>query len=242
MLVISDRIKNILWHIIEVFIFLVIISCVWNYYSNENEINQQNLKAAQNELYEVKLKNGELLTVRDSYIATIGDLEQLLDVSKKDVNELQRQLDSKIAYISKIESNTKVEYIEVVRDSIIYVNNDPNGIITPFHYNDKWMNITGQNNIKLGESFECTTLLNEININTPLTVGLTDDYQIFVSSPNPYLNISDIDGAVLDKSKFRPRKKLINWGFQMGFGLMYDIIDNDIAVGVYCGVGAEINF
>lgn len=242
MIVISDKVKNILWHILEAVIFLVIISCVWNYYSNKNDINEQNLKAAQNELYEVKLKNGELMTVRDSYIATIDDLEQLLDISKKEAKDLQRQLDSKIAYISKIESNIKIEYIEVVRDSIVYVNNAPNNIIAPFHYNDAWMNITGQNNIKLGESFECTTLLNEININTPLTVGLTDDYQIFVSSPNPYLHISEIEGAVLDKSKFRPRKKLINWGFQVGIGPMYDIIDNDIAVGVYCGVGAEINF
>jgi hypothetical protein len=62
MLVLSDKVKNILWHILEIVIFLIILSCVWNYYSRENETNQQNLKAAQNELYEVKLKNGELLT------------------------------------------------------------------------------------------------------------------------------------------------------------------------------------
>lgn len=242
MLVLSDKIKNILWHILEIAVFLIILSCVWNYYSRENETNQQNLKAAQNELYEVKLKNGELLTVRDSYIATINDLENLLDISKNEVKDLQQKLDSKIAYISKIETNTKIEYIEVVRDSIVYVNNNPNDIIASFNYNDKWLNIRGQNNIKLGENFECNTLLNEININTPLTVGLTNDYQIFVSSPNPYIHFNEIEGAVLDKSKFRPRKKLFNWGFQMGVGPMYDIIDNDIAVGIYCGVGAEINF
>jgi hypothetical protein len=242
MLVISDKVKNILWHILEAVIFLAIISCVWNYYSNKNDINQQNLKAAQNELYEVKLKNGELMTVRDSYIATIDDLEELLDISKKEVKDIQRKLDSKIAYISKLESTTRIEYIEVVRDSIIYVNNNPDDIIAPFHYDDRWLNITGQNNIKLGETFDCTTVLNEISINTPLTVGLTNDYQIFVSSPNPYLKFNEIEGAVLDKSKFRPKKKLINWGFQVGVGPMYDILDNDIAVGVYCGIGAEINF
>ena len=185
MIIISDKVKTILWHVLELVIFLIILSCVWNYYSRENETNQQNLKAAQNELYEVKLKNGELLTVRDSYIATIDDLEHLLDISKNEVKDLQRKLDSKIAYIAKIESNTKIEYIEVVRDSIIYVNNNPNDIITSFNYNDKWLNIKGHNNIKLGENIECNTLLDEININTPLTVGLTNDYQIFVSSPNP---------------------------------------------------------
>jgi len=242
MIIISDKVKTILWHVLEVVIFLIILSCVWNYYSRENETNQQNLKAAQNELYEVKLKNGELLTVRDSYIATIDDLENLLDISKKEIKDLQRKLDSKIAYISKIETNTKIEYIEVVRDSIVYVNNSPNDIIASFNYNDKWLNIRGQNNIKLGENLECNTLLNEININTPLTVGLTNDYQIFVSSPNPYIHFNEIEGAVLDKSKLYPKKKKFNWGLQGGMGVMYDFIDRDIAAGLYLGLGAEFNF
>lgn len=241
MLVISDRLKNIFWHVIELFIFLIILSCVWNYYDKENRTNHQNLKAAQSELYEVKLKNNELLTIRDGYIATIDDLKKLLDISNKEIIELENKLNSKIAYISKIETNTKIEYIEVVRDSIIYVNNNPNDIISLFNYNDQWLNIVGQNNIKLGNTFECTTTLNEINISTPLTVGLSEDYQIFVSSPNPYLHINSIEGAILDKSKFQ-RKKIINWGFQGGLGFMYDILEQDISVGPYCGMGVEINF
>ena len=92
MLIISDKAKTILWHVLEIVIFLIILSCVWNYYSRKNETNQQNLKAAQNELYEVKLKNGELLTVRDSYIATIDDLENLLDISKNEVKDLQKKI------------------------------------------------------------------------------------------------------------------------------------------------------
>ena len=72
-----------------------------------------------------------------------------------------------VAYISKLETNTKIEYIEVVRDSIVYVNNNPNDIIASFNYNDKWLNIRGQNNIKLGENFECNTLLNEAISFTP---------------------------------------------------------------------------
>lgn len=242
MIIISDRLKNIFWHVIELIIFLLILSCVWNYYTKENKTNQQNLKAAQNELYEVKLKNNELLTIRDGYIATIDDLENLLEISKKEIKDLQNNLDSKIAYISKIETNAKIEYVEVVRDSIVYVNNNRNNIVSLFHYNDQWLNITGQNKIKIGESFECVTILNEININTPLTVGLSEDYQIFVSSPNPYLHINNIEGAILDKSKFQPKKKIINWGLQGGFGFMYDVLDQDISTGLYFGIGGEINF
>ena len=242
MIVISDKVKNILWHTLEIVIFLVILSCVWSYFSREQEANEQNLKAAQNELYEVKLKNGELVTVRDSYIATIDDLEILLDISKSEIKDLQRKLDSKVAYISKIESNTKIEYIEVVKDSIVYVNNSPSELISNFHYTDQWLKINGQNNIKIGETFECNTILNEINVNTPLTVGLTNDYQIFVSSPNPYVHFNEIEGAVIDNSMFRPRKKRFSWGIQLGAGIMYDVWHKQIAVGPYTGVGVEFNF
>ena len=71
MISISDKVKTILWHVLEIVIFLIILSCVWNYYSKENKTHQQNLKAAQNELYEVKLKNGELLSVRIILIGKI---------------------------------------------------------------------------------------------------------------------------------------------------------------------------
>ena len=155
---------------------------------------------------------------------------------------MQRKLDSKIAYIAQIESNTKIEYIEVVKDSIIYINNNPNNIKIPFKYDDKWLKIDGENNLVLGDEFDITTHINEISINTPLTVGLTNDYQIFIKSPNPYVNITDINGAVIDNSKLYPKKKRFSWGLQMGFGAMYDVIHNNISVGPYGGIGAEFKF
>lgn len=238
----SEKIKNLLWHIIEIIIFLIIISCVWGYYSRKLDKSEQNLKAANSEMIEVKLKNDNLMVAKDSYIATINDLENLLDISKKEIKDIQRKLDSKIAYISKIESNIKIEYVEVVKDSVIYVNNNPNDIVTTFHYKDEWLNLNGITNVKLGDEFNCNTTLNEININTPLNVGLTDDYQIFVTTPNPYISFNDIDGAVIDKSKLYPKKKRFNWGIQMGMGVMYDVLKNDVSVGPYLGAGFEYNF
>ena len=56
------------------------------------------------------------------------------------------------------------------------------------------------------------------------------------------MSFSNIDGAVIDNSVLKPRKKRFNWGLQLGVGAMYDIIDKDIAVGPYAGIGAEFNF
>lgn len=242
MIQLSNEKKTLLGYIIEGVIFMAIIAAVWGFFSNRLDTSEQNLKAARGRIEQVELKNGELLTARDSYIATINDLEDLLDISKQEIKDIQRQLDSKVAYISKIESEVRVEYIETVRDSIIYINSDPNIATSTFRYNDKWVDLIGRNDFTFGEKFSYNTTIESLSMDVPLNVGLTNDYQIFVKTPNPYVSFSNIDGAVIDNSVLRPRKKRFNWGLQMGFGAMYDVMNKNIAVGPYAGVGAEFNF
>lgn len=242
MIQLTNEKKTLLGYIIEGIVFIAIIAAVWGIYNNKLDTSEQNLKAARGHIEQVELKNGELLSSRDSYIATINDLEELLDITKQEVKDIQRQLDSKVAYISKIESEVRVEYIETVRDSIIYVNSDPNIATSTFRYNNKWVDLVGRNEFIFGEQFNYKTTIESLSMDVPLNVGLTNDYQIFVKTPNPYVSFSSIDGAVIDNSILKPRKKRFNWGLQLGFGAMYDIMDKDIAVGPYAGVGAEFNF
>lgn len=242
MIQLTNEKKTLLGYIIEGIVFITIIAAVWGIYNNKLDTSEQNLKAARGHIEQVELKNGELLHSRDSYIATINDLEELLDITKQEVKDIQRQLDSKVAYISKIESEVRVEYIETVRDSIIYVNSDPNIATSTFRYNNKWVDLVGRNEFIFGEQFDYKTTIESLSMDVPLNVGLTNDYQIFVKTPNPYVTFSNIDGAVIDNSILKPRKKRFNWGLQLGVGAMYDIMDKDIAVGPYAGVGAEFNF
>ena len=242
MIQLTNEKKTLLGYIIEGFIFIAIIAAVWGIYNNKLDTSEQNLKAARGHIEQVELKNGELMSSRDSYIATINDLEELLDITKQEVKDIQRQLDSKVAYISKIESEVRVEYIETVRDSIIYANSNPNIATSTFRYNNKWVDLVGRNEFNFGEQFDYKTTIESLSMDVPLNVGLTNDYQIFVKTPNPYVSFSNIDGAVIDNSVLKPRKKRFNWGLQMGFGAMYDIMNKNIAVGPYAGVGAEFNF
>lgn len=234
--------QTLLSYLIEAVIFIAIIAGLWGYYDRKLDTSDQNLLAFRGKLEQVELKNGELLASRDSYIATINDLEELLGIAKQEARDMQRQLNSKIAYIAKLEQNTKIEYIEVVKDSIIYVDNGPQKVIASFNYNDKWLSFNGENEFNLGDKFDYKTTLYNIQMNTPLTVGLTNDYKIFVKSDNPYVNFSSIEGAVIDNQALRPKKKRFGWGLQLGFGVMYDVIDKDVAVGPYAGLGVELNF
>lgn len=234
--------QTLLSYLIEAVIFIAIIAGLWGYYDRKLDVSDQNLLAFKGKLEQVELKNGELLSARDSYVATINDLEELLGITKQETRNIQRQLDSKIAYIAKLEQNTKIEYVEVVKDSIIYVDNSPKKVVASFSYSDNWLSFNGENEFMLDDKFDYKTTLHNIQINTPLTVGLTNDYKIFVKSDNPYVNFSSIEGAVIDKQSLRPKKKRFGWGLQLGFGAMYDVIDKDVAVGPYAGLGIELNF
>lgn len=234
--------QTLLSYLIEAVIFIAIIAGLWGYYGRKLDISDQNLSVFKGRLEQVELKNGELLASRDSYIATINDLEELIGVTKQEVRDMQRQLNSKVAYIAELEQNTKIEYIEVVKDSIIYVDNSTQKVIVSFHYNDNWLNLNGENEFTLGGEFDCKTTLRNIQMNIPLTVGLTNDYKIFVKSENPYVNFSSIEGAVIDKQALLPRKKRFGWGLQLGIGAMYDVVDKNVAVGPYAGLGIELNF
>lgn len=222
---------------IEAIIFIAIIMFGYNYFTNQIDTYDQNIKVYKNHMEQLELKNGELLTIRDSYILKTKELEEVLNISQKEVKELQKQLDSKVAYIAKLESAINTGPVIIQKDSIIYISKDE--IETYFKYEDSWLFINGVTKIKNKTS---QTTIDNISLNVPLTVGLSNDYKIFVSTPNPYISLSNIEGAVIDNSVLKPKKKRFNWGFQFGFGVSYDIIKQDYSIGPYTGIGGEINF
>ena len=234
--------KTLLGYIIEGVILIAILAFVWGWYSDKLNDSEQNLRAMKGRVEMVEMQNSELLYSRDSYIASINDLEELLAISKQQVKDMQRQLDSKVAYIAKLEQNTKIEYVEVVKDSIVYVDNSTKHLIASFHYQDKWLSLNGENEFDFTNDFNYKTILRNIRMNAPLTVGLTNDYKIFVTTSNPYVSFSEIEGAVIDNSVIKPRKKRFGWGLHGGIGVMYDVIDKDIAVGPTASFGVHINF
>lgn len=237
-----QKFRQWFWFAVEAVVFIAIIAGVYGFLSNKLNISEQNVIAAYGRVEELTLKNGELIAVRDSHISTINDLENRLNITTKEAKELQRKLNSKIAYISELESQVRVDSIIMVRDSIVYVDNTTKKMIASFHYDDQWMSFNGENEFTFGENYECKTSLHNFTMRTPLTVGLTNDYQIFVKSDNPYIQFTDIQGAVIDKQALRPKKKRFGWGLQFGVGAMYDVWHKQVAVGPYGGLGVEINF
>lgn len=229
--------RSLISMLIEVIVFITILMIGWNYYDGRLDKSEQNLRVYMKQVTDLELKNGDLVTMRDSYVAKASELEDLLNISRKEIRDLNNTLGSKIAYISKLESQISTGPIIIQKDSIVYI--EGSKIESHFKYNDEWLSFKGVTMIDGGMA---STQIDGINIFTPLKVGITNDYQIFVQTPNPYVTFNGIEGAVIDGSKFVPKKKRFGWGIQIGFGAMYDITNMDIVIGPYGGLGVEFNF
>ena len=84
--------KSIISLIIEAVIFLGIISFGYQTISNKLKRSEQNIIAYKNQIEQLELKNGELLSTRDSYLMDKNQLEEELDITKKEIKELEKKL------------------------------------------------------------------------------------------------------------------------------------------------------
>lgn len=228
--------KVIIISIIEALIFIFIIISI-SQCSNQKIVNlDQNLIASRDKISELTLENGNLLAERSAYIVKNNELEEILNITKQEKKDIEKKLNDKIAYISTIESNIRVDTLELVDTVII---KDSSVINIKFNYNDEWLAFSGGSYYKNGKS---KTTIFDINVNTPLKVGLTEDLTIFVESENPYLNITNIEGAVVDGSTLHPKKKRWNFSLHGGIGVHYGLFTQKVDVGPYIGAGVSYNF
>lgn len=208
--------------------------------SKNDDINRldQNLKASKSQIEQLELKNGDLISSRDLYIAKESELTSILDITKQEVKDLKKKLGSSLTYISDIQSKIEFDTIEVIKDSIIYIS--PNSIKNKFEYTNEWVDIGGESIVDLKDSVSQTSI-NKLDINVPLRTGLTDNYKIFIQSDNPYINFTSIEGAVLDKSKLN-KKQRWSHGIHFGVGVQYGILNKQFDIGPQLGYSLHFNF
>lgn len=220
-------------------ILLLILGLCMKNMKNNNKILDHNYHTALEQIDTLRLKNGNLLAERNSFAASISDLEDLLNISKKEVKELQKKLDGKLLYISKLESEIEfrdehpsVDTLTVYKDS---------SYMYKFNFSNEWYNVAGSSSIN---NFIATTTLDNVGVSVPLTVGLTEDWKIFVETPNPYVSFNSIDGAILNKDTYLKQKKTCHWGLGISVGLYggYNLLGKNIYVGPGLGISLSYNF
>lgn len=199
-------------------------------------IANNNIEALTDTITQKELKNGELLQYNQSLVLEKQVLEKYLQISRQEVKDLEKKLNSKLLYISKLEGTIKTDTIYIenavsTTDSLSYRYS--------FMKDTEYYTICGYTDVdKNHKSF---TTITENTIPLKLKVGLTEDWKIFVTSDNPNVNLTSIEGALVDKTVFlkQQKKDRFSVGIQFGFGAQYGLMHRQFDYGPYIGIGAE---
>lgn len=221
--------------VLTALIAIVALGGIFVYLYHKNSVKsqeiaqyEQNWKAAMDTVEFYKLKNGDLLAERETFIASEADARALLDMSKAELADIKKQLGSALATITKLKSEVRIDSIYIESEPT-YVTAD--SISIPFSFKDEWLALSGRTDYYSGMGH--TNIFN-ISMDTPLTVGLAENGKYFATSPNPYLHITDITSVVSDKAV--PKKQHWGIGVSIGPSVGYDFHHKDI----YYGIGGTI--
>lgn len=217
-------------------LFLLLGTFVFLYHRNgvkSQEIAQyeQNWIAANDSVEYYKLKNGELMAERASYIMSESNMKRQLDMSDSEIKDLKNQLGAALSQIAKIESAVRIDsiYISTVPDTI-----SCDTISAPFSYKDNWLSLSGR--FEYGSGI-ARTMLGNIDLPLPLTVGTSENNKFFVSTPNPYVRITEINSVLAPQ-----KKSHFKVGLNVGPSLGWDILNNRPYAGLGVSVGVNYNF
>lgn len=230
--------KTIKTSIISLIIALFVMGGTFLYLYHRNSVKsqeiakyEQNWKASNDSVEHYKLKNGELLAERAQFILNEQDMLHQLDMTKDELKDLKKRLGSTPTTITKVETHVQTDTIYMSQevmdgDSMVY-----------FSFKDNWLALDGRHD--WDRTHHQTSIYN-ISMDVPLTIGQTDDQQFFVSSPNPYFHVTEINSVL--NSKYVPKKKHWGVGLNIGPGLYYDFKKKDLGLGIGVQIGINYNF
>lgn len=198
--------------ILLVILFILAISFIMSTTCTKKELDiaENNISALTDTISVYKLKNGELLYEKQGYIAEKEQLNTFIGVQKSEIKELEKKLGSAISTIAKLKQEVKVDTLKLI-DSV-YVYNDE--IRNDFSFSDNWLSISGTTIYK---DSKFSTTLNNLFMDVPLKIGTTQNNTWFVTTENPYVSFSSIEGANIEKSK----QKRFSLGLHMSVGLSF---------------------
>lgn len=187
--------------------FIMSTSCT----KQKLDIAENNISALTDTISIYKLKTGELLYEKQGYIAEKEQLSTFIGVQECEIKELEKKLNSAVSTIAKLKQEVKVDTIKMIDSVYVY---DEDEIINNFSFSDNWLSLSGTTIYK---DCKFSTTLNNLSMDVPLKIGTTKDNTWFVTTENPYVCFSSIEGASIEKVK----PKRFSLSIQTGLGLSY---------------------
>lgn len=210
---------------------------------DKNRVLNNNIEALTDSVKTYQTKYGNSVSEKKALILERDKFAKYLELSKTEIEALKKD-NKHLEFLVKTGSTIKMDTL-VMLDTI-YLDNDSITTID-FRYNDTYTKLYGTTKLKNNIS---RTTINELSIDAPLVLGFTDDNRVLVTSDNPNVFFSTIDGAAVE-NKVKPKRwgigpyigvgigaggaigpdangniKVINgfsYGFTVGIALHYDL-------------------
>lgn len=217
--------------------FIMSTSCT----KQKLDIAENNISALTDTISTYKLKNGELLYEKQGYIAEKEQLSTFIGVQESEIKELEKKLGSAVSTIAKLNQEVKVDTLKLIDSVYVY---DKDEIRNDFSFSDNWLLLSGTTIYK---DYKFSTTLNSLSMDVPLKIGTTKDNTWFVTTENPYVSFSSIDGASIEKSKPKRFSLSIHAGVGLSYGYgMSGATDGLVRSGWFFGpavhIGAGVSY
>lgn len=224
--------------IIETLVFILVFGSITKCQSDNIDRLEHNISAYRDTIEYVESKNGELISIKESLILSEAEAREELELTKAEVKDLKRKLNSDIAYIAKLESQIGIKDTVWMKPDTVFVKDDVS--VKTFNWIDNWTNINAS--VQGSSIAESKLAISDIKMNVPLELGLTDDYQFWVKSENPYITFTDINSAVINNSSVKQKEKRFHHGIYVGFGFQYGLFGKQWDFGPQGGYGFMYSF
>ena len=224
--------------VLEAIIFIALLVGAIRYGLEQKAILENNILGYKMTIEHIEMENGQLLATKRSLLLTESQLREELDISKSEINELNRKLNSNIAHISRLETELQMKDTIFMKSDTVFIKD--NIINKGFIWEDDWTRINAH---VIGNSIEESKLsIYNLYMDVPIEFGITESYNVWVRSENPYVNFTNIKSATIYDTQLYKRKKGFNHGLQFGFTLNYGLINTSLDFGPSFGYGITYSF
>ena len=225
--------------VLEAIMFIILLGSIARCSSDKIDLLEHNIGAYKSQIEYVELENSNLLIAKESLILSESQAREELEMTKEETRELKKKLGSAVAQINKLESLIELKDTVFMKGDTVYVDKKDN-TTKIFTWNDQWTSLKAK---VWGSSIQDSQLsIYDLKMNLPIMFGVTNDYKVFATSPNPYVKFTDMSSATIYGSSVAPKPKRFHHGIFVGFGVNYGIITNKVDIGPSFGYGFMYSF
>ena len=225
--------------VLEAIMFIVLLGAIARCSSDKIDLLEHNISAYKSQIELVELDNKNLLIAKESLILSESEAREELEMTKSEMNELKKKLGSAVAQINKLQSQIELKDTVYMKGDTVYVDKKDN-VTKHFSWNDDWTSI---NATIFGKTIQNSQLsIDRLKMNLPISFGITNDYKVFATTPNPYVTFEDVTSATVYGSSIAPKRKQWNFSAHAGIGVHYGLFGKAVDVGPYVGAGVSYNF